>query len=211
MFVYSNQLTLGVLVINAENAALKSDKFFIPNNKARLGLLSTHIQTGLTFNIPQVLRSASTNRLTSNKSSSYLSITKQQQQQLPKKPQRPKSVNNKSPASSIGSNGSSRLLREALLDEEKRSRATMASTDIPPMPSISRSTLLQDLKKGFVSSSKKIKGEKSITRKTSQLKISSTPTSATTTTTTTTNTKHHLESVRELDGSDTLLSKKGIK
>jgi hypothetical protein len=139
-----------------------------------------------------VLRSASTNRLTSNKSSSYLSVSKQrQEQQQQKKPQRPKSVNNKSPASSIGSNGSSRLLREAILDEEKRSRATMASTDIPPMPSISRSTLLQDLKKGFVSGSKKIKGEKSITRKTSQLKISTTPT----------NTKQQLESVRESDGS----------
>ncbi|KAG2204507.1 hypothetical protein INT46_000260 [Mucor plumbeus] len=183
---------LTIKLINAENAALKSDKFFIPNNKARLGLLSTHIQTGLAFNIPQVLRSASTNRLTSNKSSSYLSVSKQrQEQQQQKKPQRPKSVNNKSPANSIGSNGSSRLLREAILDEEKRSRATMASTDIPPMPSISRSTLLQDLKKGFVSGSKKIKGEKSITRKTSQLKISTTPT----------NTKQQLESVRESDGS----------
>ncbi|KAF1799176.1 hypothetical protein FB192DRAFT_1395364 [Mucor lusitanicus] len=183
---------LTLKLINAENAALKSDKFFIPNNKARLGLLSTHIQTGLSFNIPQVLRSASTNRLSSNKSSSYLSITKQQQQQQQqKKPQRPKSVNNKSPASSIGSNGSSRLLREAILDEEKRNRSTMASTDIPPMPSISRSTLLQDLKKGFVSGSKKIKGEKSITRKTSQLKISSTPTA----------TKKALERVCEVDGS----------
>ncbi|KAL9550474.1 hypothetical protein MBANPS3_004718 [Mucor bainieri] len=183
---------LTLKLINAENAALKSDKFFVPNNKARLGLLSAHIQTGLSFNIPQVLRSASTNRLTSNKSSSYLSITKQQQlqqQQQQKKPQRPKSVNNKSPASSIGSNGSSRLLREAILDEEKRNRSTMASTDIPPMPSISRSTLLQDLKKGFVSGSKKIKGEKSITRKTSQLKISSTPP------------KQALERVCELDGS----------
>lgn len=191
-------------MINAENAALKSDKFFIPNNKARLGLLSTHIQTGLSFNIPQVLRSASTNRLSSNKSSSYLSITKQQQQQQQqKKPQRPKSVNNKSPANSIGSNGSSRLLREAILDEEKRNRSTMASTDIPPMPSVSRSTLLQDLKKGFVSGSKKIKGEKSITRKTSQLKISSTPPLTANTT------KQTLEQVCELDGSGSRPAKKG--
>lgn len=83
------------------------------------------------------------------------------------------------------------MLREAILDEEKRNRSTMASTDIPPMPSISRSTLLQDLKKGFVSGSKKIKGEKSITRKTSQLKISSTPTA----------TKKALERVCEVDGS----------
>ncbi|KAL7319157.1 hypothetical protein PS15m_002326 [Mucor circinelloides] len=194
---------LTLKLINAENAALKSDKFFIPNNKARLGLLSAHIQTGLSFNIPQVLRSASTNRLSSNKSSSYLSITKQQQQQQQqKKPQRPKSVNNKSPASSIGSNGSSRLLREAILDEEKRNRSTMASTDIPPMPSVSRSTLLQDLKKGFVSGSKKIKGEKSVTRKTSQLKISSTPSSTANTT------KQTLERVYELDGSGSRPTKK---
>lgn len=139
-----------------------------------------------------MLRSASTNRLTSNKSASYLSVSKQrQEQQQQQKPQRPKSVNNKSPSNSIGSNRSSRLLREAILDEEKRSRATMASTDIPPMPSITRSTLLQDLKKGFASGSKKIKGEKSITRKTSQLKISTTPT----------NTKQQLESVCESNGS----------
>ncbi|GAN03978.1 hypothetical protein MAM1_0052d03434 [Mucor ambiguus] len=189
---------LTLKLINAENAALKSDKFFIPNNKARLGLLSTYIQAGLSFNIPQVLRSASTNRLSSNKSSSYLSVTKQQQQQQQKRPQRPKSVNNKSPASSIGSNGSSRLLREAILDEEKRNRSTMASTEIPPMPTISRSTLLQDLKKGFVSGSKKIKGEKSITRKTSQLKISTTPNT----------TKQELERVCELDGSGSRPTKK---
>jgi hypothetical protein len=61
------------------------------------------------------------------------------------------------------------------------------------MPSISRSTLLQDLKKGFLSSSKKLKssvtGEKVVVRKTSQLKISSTLGSP-----------HPLESVKENDG-----------
>lgn len=70
----------------------------------------------------------------------------------------------------------------------------MASTEIPPMPSISRSTLLQDFKKGFLSSSKKLKsgvtGEKVVIRKTSQLKISSTLGSP-----------HPLESVQENDGS----------
>jgi hypothetical protein len=177
--------------VNAENAALRSDKFSIPNNKARLGLLSTHIQTGLSFHIPQVLRSASTNRLSTNKSSSSIS-TSSKQNQL--KPQRPKSVNSKS-TSSISGGGSSRLLKEAILDEEKRNRATMmASTDIPPMPAISRSTLLQDFKKGFLSSSKKLKGgvtgEKVVIRKTSQLKISSTLGSP-----------HPLESVKENDGS----------
>lgn len=71
------------------------------------------------------------------------------------------------------------------------------------MPSVSRSTLLQDLKKGFVSGSKKIKGEKSVTRKTSQLKISSTPSSTANTT------KQTLERVYELDGSGSRPTKKG--
>jgi hypothetical protein len=36
-------------VISAENAALKSDSFFIPNNKARLSLLDQHVKNGLSF------------------------------------------------------------------------------------------------------------------------------------------------------------------
>ncbi|KAG1144550.1 hypothetical protein G6F37_001300 [Rhizopus arrhizus] len=36
-------------LISAENAALKSDSFFIPNNKARLSLLDQHVKNGLSF------------------------------------------------------------------------------------------------------------------------------------------------------------------
>ncbi|RCI03976.1 Rap/ran-GAP protein, partial [Rhizopus stolonifer] len=163
---------LTLKLINAENASLKSNKFRIPNNKARVGLLSTHIQTGLAFHQPQVLRSASTNRLVPSKSSS---IPKEL-----KKAQRPRSVNDKVTSRGVLNSGTSRLLQEAILDEEKRKRTTIGSTEIPPMPSISRSTLLQDFKKGIVSSSKKLKeaatgSEKQLIRKSSQLKVSSKP------------------------------------
>lgn len=36
-------------MISAENAALKSNSFFIPNNKARLSLLDQHVKNGLSF------------------------------------------------------------------------------------------------------------------------------------------------------------------
>ncbi|KAG2228907.1 hypothetical protein INT48_004445 [Thamnidium elegans] len=177
--VFNNDETLKAFLtlklINAENAALKSDKFCVPNNKARLGLLSSHIETGLTFSTPQVVRSASTNRLLSNKPNKP---KKNQEEELTKR--RPKSVNNNKSNHQLQSSGS-RLLREAILDEEKRRVVVMASTDIPPLPSVSRSTLLQDFKKGF--SRKKTNSstlvtpveQKKVLRKTSQLKISSIP------------------------------------
>ncbi|KAI8641978.1 hypothetical protein BD408DRAFT_190615 [Parasitella parasitica] len=193
---------LTVKLINAENAALKSDKFFIPNSKARLGLLSTHIQTGLKYTPSQGLKPDNTGRLIGNKSSPYLPNPKQQQslqqplQQPPqqplqqqKKPPRPKSVNNKSPTNSIGSTASSLILREAILDEGKKANLAMASTDAPPLPSSSRSMLIQDW-----TTFAKPKGENCITRKASQLNISSTPMS-------TTSSLQQLESVGESDDS----------
>ncbi|CEP17005.1 hypothetical protein [Parasitella parasitica] len=193
---------LTVKLINAENAALKSDKFFIPNSKARLGLLSTHIQTGLKYTPSQGSKPNNTDRLIGNKSSPYLPNTKQQQPQQPlqqpqqqqKKPPRPKSVNNKSPTNSIGSTASSIILREAILDEEKKANPTMTSADIPPLPSSSRSTLMHDWTKGFT------KGEKTIPRKTSQLNISSTPMS-------TTSSLQQMESVGESDDSGSHIKK----
>lgn len=176
------------VVINAENAALKSDKFCIPNNKARLGLLSSHIETGLLFNTPQVIRSVSTNRLlsTSNKFNKSAPLRKNGQDEheedgLVKR--RPKSVNNNKSTHHLQNHGGSRLLREAILDEEKRRVVIMASTDIPPMPSVSRSTILQDFKKGFSrkkttsnsSSLSPSQEQKKVLRKSSQLKITSIP------------------------------------
>lgn len=40
---------LTLKLVSAENAALKADKFSIPNDRARLSLLSDHIKTGLSF------------------------------------------------------------------------------------------------------------------------------------------------------------------
>lgn len=66
--------------------------------------------------------------------------------------------------------GSSRLLKEAILDEEKRNRSLVR--DAPaPIPYLSRSTLLlQDFKKGIVSSSKKLR--QSVDTRRNQLKLS---------------------------------------
>ncbi|KAI9487728.1 MAG: hypothetical protein EXX96DRAFT_554441 [Benjaminiella poitrasii] len=160
---------LTLKLVNAENAALKSNRFHIPNNKARVSLLLSYIRTGLSFHTPRVARSVSTNRLATCKSSPLIKQTNQWSE----KASRPKSVNSKLADCQL--NGSSRLLREAILDEEKRRRATMSSAAIPPMPSISRSTLLQDFKRGLVSNSRKNKQEgATIKRKTSQLKINDT-------------------------------------
>ncbi|GAA5795314.1 hypothetical protein HPULCUR_000670 [Helicostylum pulchrum] len=183
--VFNNDETLKAFLtlklINAENAALKSDKFYIPNNKARLGLLASHIETGLTFSTPQVVRSASTNRLVSsgnklNKPKKSSSMDDEEKEEITKR--RPKSVNNNKSNHQLG--GGSRLLREAILDEEKRRVVVMASTDIPPLPSVSRSTLLQDFKKGFSRKKTTLAAatpveQKKVLRKTSQLKISSIP------------------------------------
>jgi hypothetical protein len=179
------------LVVNAENAALKSDKFRIPNNKARLGLLSSHIETGLSFTRPQIVRSASTNRLLSSSQRYNKSAPLKKNGNAVNKDdednstgflkRRPKSVNNNK--STHHQNNGSRLLREAILDEEKRRVVGMASTEIPPMPTVSRSTLLQDFKKGFTRKKSVNNGttlsptqeQKKLLRKTSQLKFSSIP------------------------------------
>jgi hypothetical protein len=92
---------------------------------------------------PEIVRSLSTTRL-STESKGFLSRQNSKDSQ---KLQRPKSVNNSR------TNGGSRLLREAIIDEEKngsRRKAGLDSgADIPPLPSISRSSLLKDFKNGF--------------------------------------------------------------
>ncbi|KAI8985224.1 hypothetical protein BDB01DRAFT_103959 [Pilobolus umbonatus] len=116
------------------------------------------------------MRTASTNRLSTD-----IDRSSKNKQEI--KPKRPKSVTNK-PV------GGSRLLREAMLDEarngHRRVDVYMGSADIPPMPSISKSTILQDLKKNLVR--RKVNHPKpveqsndsnQVIRKSSQLKISS--------------------------------------
>lgn len=140
------------------------------------------------FSTPQVMRSASTNRLLStssrfNKSVPLKKNGKDDDEDNGLIKRRPKSVNNNKSTHHLQNNGGSRLLREAILDEEKRRVVIMASTDIPPMPSVSRSTILQDFKKGFSrkkstsnsSSLSPTQEQKKVLRKSSQLKISSIP------------------------------------
>ncbi|KAI8971612.1 hypothetical protein BDF20DRAFT_688664 [Mycotypha africana] len=170
---------LTVKLINAENAALKSEKFFIPNNRARLGLLATHLQTGISFNRPQVTRSVSTHRLTSTDSDiaksfyhtadEQIFFSWQQQQQQKHIAQRPKSAADK-PLHGRSSQehtilSSYRLSHTAIdaandIDYLKMNITAPNIDSIPPMPQVSKSTLLQDLKKGMRSSTKIFKNNK---------------------------------------------------
>ncbi|OBZ85682.1 hypothetical protein A0J61_06269 [Choanephora cucurbitarum] len=114
-----------------------------------------------------VIRSASANRLALNKPSSA------PPQKDAKKAQRPRSVNEKASSRGLSNGGSSRLLQEAILDEQKRNKITEPEEEIPPVPNISRSTLLQDFRKGIASSSRRIKGAASddlFNRRQSQLR-----------------------------------------
>ncbi|KAI8335213.1 hypothetical protein BD560DRAFT_37846 [Blakeslea trispora] len=124
--------------------------------------------------MPQVIRSASTNRLTINRPLSTIP------NKDAKKAQRPRSVNDKASSRGLSNGGSSRLLQEAILDEQKRNKTMESDEDVPPVPTISRSTLLQDFKKGIASSSRIIKGTATtnhdlLTRRQNQLKPSERP------------------------------------
>ncbi|KAF7731657.1 Signal-induced proliferation-associated 1-like protein 2 [Apophysomyces ossiformis] len=111
-------------LINAENAALKSDKFAIPNTKARRGILKTLVETGL--EATNVTRSFSTSRLASEDNLASKS----------RAGERPKSA-----GAQRSSRGSLRSLRAAL-----ESPPRSMTPDLPPMPTSSRSSVLRDIK-----------------------------------------------------------------
>ncbi|KAG0167631.1 signal-induced proliferation-associated 1-like protein 3 [Apophysomyces sp. BC1015] len=113
-------------LINAENAALKSDKFAVPNTKARRGILKTLVETGL--EATNVTRSFSTSRLASEDNLAGKSGGRGGE--------RPKSA-----GAQRNSRGSLRSLRAAL-----ESPPRSMTPDLPPVPTTSRSSVLRDLK-----------------------------------------------------------------
>ncbi|KAI8377392.1 uncharacterized protein BYT42DRAFT_570187 [Radiomyces spectabilis] len=113
------------VVVNAENAALKSDKFRIPNTKARSSMFRTLMQTGLEAS--QTAQSFRSSRLASDgnlvvKSNFYQT-------------ERPKSAGAQRSRSSL------RNLRAA-----HEGSVRCATPDMGPMPVSSRSSILRDLK-----------------------------------------------------------------
>lgn len=109
------------IVINAENAALKSDRFFIPNNKARLGLLGNYIQMGLAFNPAETARQ-STEKI------------------------RPKSANHNHKSRLLHE---AHHMEERRRQKLMTTSSVNIPPLIPSISSSSRSTLLTDIKKGF--------------------------------------------------------------
>ncbi|KAI8881369.1 hypothetical protein K501DRAFT_189170, partial [Backusella circina FSU 941] len=116
-------------LVSAENAALKSKKFFVPNNKARQSILCGYIQTGSNFVAPEILRSVSTTRISSDSKGRLPSSNSNI------KLQRPRSFNTRI--------SRSRIVNEVTINQS-------LDQVIPPIPTVSRSTLLQDFKRGFV-------------------------------------------------------------
>ncbi|RCH85749.1 Signal-induced proliferation-associated 1 like protein 2, partial [Rhizopus azygosporus] len=112
---------LTLKLINAENAALKSDRFFIPNNKARLGLLGNYIQMGLAFN------PAETARQSTEKT-------------------RPKSANHNHKSRLLHE---AHHMEERRRQKLMTTSSVNIPPLIPSISSSSRSTLLTDIKKGF--------------------------------------------------------------
>ncbi|CAO3589047.1 unnamed protein product [Absidia cylindrospora] len=126
----SLQKFLIVKLINAENASLKCDNFSIPNNRARAGILESMVEKGLTQG---KLRSSSINTTTTtNKVASTL--------------KRQKSQSQRHTSGDRLSRGSFRSIRS---NPDNDINATTAAVDppIPPVPSPTRSTILQDLKR----------------------------------------------------------------
>lgn len=115
------------IVINAENASLKSDKFTLPNNKARLGLLKTLIETGVEAS--QVARSYSNGR--------YYGGDPFKKYHHGGREDRPKSAG--APLQSARSNNNVDTVTESPAPQS-------ITTELPPIPSISRSNVLRDLK-----------------------------------------------------------------
>lgn len=111
------------VVINAENASLKSDKFMLPNNKARQSILKSLVETGLQAN--QVTRSFSGGRLTDKAN----------------KQERPKSA-----GSTERTIKSSSTNHHAIVQDDEVNHAVTSPPLPPPIPSNSRSSVLRDLK-----------------------------------------------------------------
>ncbi|CEP18522.1 hypothetical protein [Parasitella parasitica] len=135
-------------LINAENSSLKSSaKFTLPNNKARLCILKSLIETGLEAN--QVARSfsgihlgsshAATGRLTYDKK--HPPIERPKSAGAAAAPHHSRAT---SMRGNVKSGNSTRNEQDQTSSTEAASRSI--TPELPPTPSISRSNVLRDLK-----------------------------------------------------------------
>lgn len=111
-------------MINAENAALKSDKFAIPNAKARAGIMRNLVETGLQY--VQQNGNATSGRRGSNQDGKFGASTL--------RIERPRST---------GAGSSPSFHIRPCLDD------IGSGSPIPPVPTRSRSSMLRDLTTGF--------------------------------------------------------------
>ncbi|KAI8990343.1 hypothetical protein BDB01DRAFT_781017 [Pilobolus umbonatus] len=119
-------------LINAENSSLKSDKFSLPNNKARLCIFQGLLSMGL--EAAQVIRPLDCNNINDSREEKKLSDTGYY------KIERPKSAG-------AQQNVSSTIRHSFRSSSNINIEASISSIpEIPPIPFISRSSVLRDLK-----------------------------------------------------------------
>ncbi|ORY96376.1 hypothetical protein BCR43DRAFT_524481 [Syncephalastrum racemosum] len=140
-------------MINAENVALKcSEKFTIPNRKARAGVLKSLCDMGLKFTPPECTNTGRQNRLSTSTSSDGPSCASSNNGMSSShstgRHERPKSA-----GAQRGSRGSMRSIRAALTtgdtpppQPQQQQLQRSITPDIPPVPSSSRSSMLRDWK-----------------------------------------------------------------
>ncbi|KAI9033612.1 hypothetical protein CLU79DRAFT_724566 [Phycomyces nitens] len=126
---------LTLKLINAENAALKSDKFASMATKTRAAMMRSIVEVGLNAN--NVTRSFSTGRLLDGSYNQKQSSFKNRGYSFG---ERPKS------AGAASHQRNSRTLKNLCTSETPRS---MTPETIVPMPTSSRSNVLKDLRSGF--------------------------------------------------------------
>jgi hypothetical protein len=133
-------------VVNAENASLQAEKFALPNARARQAILKSLIDTGMEAN--QLVRSISRLSNTSVHNTQMSSDSTSTSNSTSKKGfsstlhERPKSAGahhqlTRSVRSSFTSKNESNVVVES---------SRSLTPELPPVPSISRSNVLRDLK-----------------------------------------------------------------
>lgn len=121
------------IVIGAENAALKCDNFAIPNNRARAGIIEGMVEKGRAQGAPSAT--------TTTTIPIDMPPAQNQQQRRPKSSSGDRfSRNSLRSIRSNPDNGTSSLFSDS-------NHGKQSDPPLPPVPSPTRSTMLQDLKK----------------------------------------------------------------
>jgi hypothetical protein len=125
------------IVISAENAALKCDNFAIPNNRARAGIIEGMVEKG------RAQGALPTTTTTTTATSLDTPSVQNQQQRRPKSSSGDRFSRNS--LRSIRSNPDNGTSASSLFSDT--SHGKQSDPPLPPVPSPTRSTMLQDLKK----------------------------------------------------------------